>query len=323
MENEFKTWLQNKKQNTQNQREFAKSHLGYTGRKNATGIDLVNFYPGTMHKTLRATETIVRRIGVIAEQLNLKEKWFKEIKRVARKVTETWDVKFDQVGAIAFYKQSPELLANTGFTGITLEVLTEFCSQLYPFFQTVLFTPLETTRTSYDIAARVLLGFNFVIIFGNQSVTATVKHLVAYMGFYIDKALNDGIQVGVPLSLRNFSDGIMETKHKEGKQLTLLDKSNARKSSTNLLTLLSKNRLLQRALEMGLQSSYDGKYFHVEPHENYPLLRDPTLVLAAQQAVKTFTECSDVQTAISLYKGLYNHFKALLMKRMQNNRKEE
>lgn len=218
MSNEFSKWLGDKKPNINNRREFAKLHYGYKGRKNATEIDLKDFYPGTMHKCLRATETIARRIGVIAESIGAKNKWFKEVQKVARKVTETWDVKFDQVGVLAFYKQAPELLANAGFRGIKLDVLSDFCSNLHSLFHTVLYTPLTTTRSTYDVNARTLLGFNFILIFGTLSVTATIKHLVAYMGFYIDKALHDGKLVGLPLSLRNFSDGLMETKHKEGKQ---------------------------------------------------------------------------------------------------------
>lgn len=172
-----------------------------------------------MHKCLRATETIVRRIGVIAESMEAKEKWFAEVKKVARnKVTDSWDVKFDQVGVMAFYKQAPELFANAGFRGIKLDVLSELCTNLHSVFHTVLYTPLETTRSTYDVNARVLLGFNFILIVGTLSVTATIKHLVSYMGYYIDKALQDGHLVGLPLSLRNFSDSIMETKHKEGKQ---------------------------------------------------------------------------------------------------------
>lgn len=129
-----------------------------------------------------------------------------------------WDVKFDQAGVLAFYKQAPELLANAGFKGITLDVLSDFCSNLHQLFYTVLYTSPVDTPSAYEVNARVLLGFNFVLIFGTKSVTATIKHLVSYMGFYIKKALKDAELVGVPLSLNNFNDGIMETKHKEGKQ---------------------------------------------------------------------------------------------------------
>ena len=37
------------------------------------------------------------------------------------------------------------------------------------------------------------------------------------MGYYIDKTKSDGEIVGLPLSLKNFSDSIMETGHKETK----------------------------------------------------------------------------------------------------------
>ena len=73
-------------------------------------------------------------------------------------------------------------------------------------------------RQEYEYQARVLLGFQFILIFGSQTVTATVKELVAYTGFYVEKALKDAALSGLPLTLRNFNDSIMETKHKEAKQ---------------------------------------------------------------------------------------------------------
>ena len=37
-------------------------------------------------------------------------------------------------------------------------------------------------------------------------------------GFYVEKALKDAALSGLPLTLRNFNDSNMETKHKEAKQ---------------------------------------------------------------------------------------------------------
>jgi len=57
-------------------REYAKKHLGQTGHPNASQLDLANFYPAMMHQATRATETVVRRIGQVADALrqNLKKK---------------------------------------------------------------------------------------------------------------------------------------------------------------------------------------------------------------------------------------------------------
>ena len=66
----------------------------------------------------------------------------------------------------------------------------------------------------------VLETFQFILVFGSQTVTATVKELLAYTGFYVEKALKDAALSGLPLTLHNFNDGVMETKHKEAKQGT-------------------------------------------------------------------------------------------------------
>ena len=57
-------------------REYAKKHLGQTGHPNASQLDLANFYPAMMHQATRATETVVWRIGQVADALrqNLKKK---------------------------------------------------------------------------------------------------------------------------------------------------------------------------------------------------------------------------------------------------------
>ena len=62
-----------------------------------------------------------------------------------------------------------------------------------------------------------MLGFQFVQIFGTRSVTATIKQISVYTGYYVDKAKEDGVLCGQPLSLRNFSDTLMETAHKSTK----------------------------------------------------------------------------------------------------------
>ena len=78
-------------------------------------------------------------------------------------------------------------------------------------------TPCSLTGCEFDLYARCLLGFQYTQIFGADSVTPSIKQIVSYMGYYIDKAKSDGELVGLPLSLKNFSDSIMETGHKETK----------------------------------------------------------------------------------------------------------
>lgn len=76
----------------------------------------------------------------------------------------------------------------------------------------------ELTREQYECHAWVLLGFQLILIFGSENVTATPKELVAYTGFYVEKALKEEGVSGLPLNLHNFNDSIMETKHKDAQQ---------------------------------------------------------------------------------------------------------
>ena len=201
-------------------REYAKKHIGQTGHPNASQLDLENFYPAMMHQATRATETIARRIGQVADALKQnKKQWFLEVQKVARKVClNSYDVTFDENGVLAFYEKAEELLNNSGFSPPVIDLLVCFCNGLKKIFQWILNTPKELTRQEYECQVRVLLGFQFVLIFGSGTVTATVKELVAYTGFYVEKALKDATLSGLALSLHNFNDSIMETRHKDVKQ---------------------------------------------------------------------------------------------------------
>ena len=201
-------------------REYAKKHLVHTGHPNASQLDLENFYPAMMHQATRATETIARRIGQVADALKQnKKQWFLEVQKVARKVClNSYDVTFDENGVLAFYEKAEKLLNNSGFSPLVTEIFVCFCNGLKKIFQWILNTPKELTREEYECQARVLLGFQFILIFGSETVTATIKELVAYTGFYVEKALKDAALSGLPLSLHNFNDSIMETRHKDAKQ---------------------------------------------------------------------------------------------------------
>ena len=48
-------------------------------------------------------------------------------------------------------------------------------------------------------------------------VTATIKQIAVYTGYYVEQARLDGIESGLPISVHQFSDGLMETAHKSTK----------------------------------------------------------------------------------------------------------
>lgn len=144
---------------------------------------------------------------------------FQKYKKVARKVClSSYDVAFDENGVLAFYEKAEELLSKSGFSPLVNEILVSFCTSIKKIFQWILNTQKELTRQEYECQARVLLGFQFTLICGSQTVTATAKELVVYTGFYVEKALKDAALSGLPLNLCNFNDSIVETKNKEAKQ---------------------------------------------------------------------------------------------------------
>lgn len=49
-----------------------------------------------------------------------------------------------------------------------------------------------------------------------------LKQIVTYVPYYEEKALSDSDIIGLPITLANFNDGIMETAHKQNKKNSLL-----------------------------------------------------------------------------------------------------
>ena len=131
-------------------------------------------------------------------------------------------IKFDEVGVLAFPERMPSILSQAGFQGTLLDILTTFCSGLDKVFKGLLQTSQELTGDKYGALARVLLGFQAVQIFGSSCITPSLKQIVTYVPYYIDKALADGKMVGLPITLANFSDATLETAHKHNKRKSLL-----------------------------------------------------------------------------------------------------
>ena len=131
-------------------------------------------------------------------------------------------VKFDEIGVLSFGQKIPNALPTTGFEHFTLNVLSTFASGLTDVFQNLLRPPPTMTGKEYEVLARVLLGFQAVVIFGVKAITPSIKQVVVYVPYYIDKAREDGKTIGLPLTLGNISDATMETAHKQPKQGNIL-----------------------------------------------------------------------------------------------------
>lgn len=131
-------------------------------------------------------------------------------------------IKFDEVGVKAFAARMPDILRHAGFKGIMLEILPSFCSGLEVVYQNLLQTPHELTDDEYEVMAHVHLGFQAVQIFGTVNITASIKQIVSYVPYYVDKARADASLIGLPLTLANFDDALMETAHKLNKSQSLL-----------------------------------------------------------------------------------------------------
>ena len=131
-------------------------------------------------------------------------------------------LKFDEIGVLSFGQKIPNALSTTGLEYFTLNVVPTFASGLTNVFQNLLRPPPTLTGKDYEVLARVLLGFQAVIIFGVKTITPSNKQVVVYVPYYIDKAREDGETIGLPLTLENISDATMETAHKQPKQGNIL-----------------------------------------------------------------------------------------------------
>lgn len=210
--------------------EFAKQNLGNTGCTNICGTPLSEYYPGTSHLGFRSAETICLRIAKIAQihihfveaVLGSDHQFLLALKKgLAKSVSlEEITVKFDEVGVLAFGERMPCILKETGFKGTLLEILCTFCTGLDKVYKNLLHTSHDLTGDEYEVQARIYLGFQ--AIFGTANLTASLKQIVTYVGYYVDKALSDAQIIGLPITLGNFKDGIMETAHKQNKKNSLL-----------------------------------------------------------------------------------------------------
>ena len=149
--------------------------------------------------------------------------WLEALRKVAKFVRQDGHkVTFDEIGVCQMSEKFPQLLRGAGCEGITLEILSCCANGLGNVYKNLLQPDQDLTREEYEVAARILLGFQFIIIFGTLMVTPSIKQIVVYVSYYLQKAKEDGELVGLPLTLRNFSDGLMESIHKRAKSGNML-----------------------------------------------------------------------------------------------------
>lgn len=101
----------------------------------------------------------------------------KHIARFAKLENGHLNVKFDEIGALSFGLKIPETLSTAGFQNFTLDVLATFCSGLTEVFENLLRPNPTLTGKDFEILARILLGFQAVVIFGVKAITPSIKQV--------------------------------------------------------------------------------------------------------------------------------------------------
>ena len=98
-------------------------------------------------------------------------------------------IRFSENSVLAFAKNATNFVKEARVKSIHL--LKSFFDGLYTVYYWLLDTPTDLTGYEFEIHALCLLGFQFVQIFGKDSLTLSIKHPV-YTAFYIDRATADG-----------------------------------------------------------------------------------------------------------------------------------
>ena len=120
---------------------------------------------------------------------------------------------------MTFFKKGDELLQDIGLDEIAYSILSQYLTNIGAFVDELIDAePIRFTRDYFEIQSRIMVCFPSVLIFGTKMITASMKQLVVYEGYYVGKALEDCKYAGKGLSRKNITDDILETKHKDAKQ---------------------------------------------------------------------------------------------------------
>ena len=111
----------------------------------------------------------------------------KHIARFAKLENGHLTVKFDEIGALSFGLKIPEILPKVGFQNCALDVLVAFCSGLKEVFESLLWPNSTITGKEFEILARILLGFQAVVIFGVKAITPSIKQVSVTVSTCRDK----------------------------------------------------------------------------------------------------------------------------------------
>ena len=109
------------------------------------------------------------------------EKWVESLKLVAKFVkidNGHFTVKFDEIGVPSFGQKIPTVLTGCGFKYFTLDVLSTFSLGLTDVFQNLLRPSPTLTGKDYEILARVLFGFQAVVIFGVKAINKPMAQIL-------------------------------------------------------------------------------------------------------------------------------------------------
>ena len=129
-----------------------------------------------------------------------------------------YQVKYDEIGVKAFFKDYAKILGSTNFTGISYEVLKRLIASIDNIFPRLIEFPKEWTRNYYEIKIRGTLAYGTAFVFGRKLIAPAIRQLIVYSGHYIDQACADATLTGLPCTLGHLSDSVMEGAHKRTKQ---------------------------------------------------------------------------------------------------------
>jgi len=105
----------------------------------------------------------------------------------------------------------------------------------------LLHTPHDLTGDEYEVQARIHLGFQAVQIFGIANVTTSLKQIVSYFGYDVDKALSDAQITNKPLGILKMASWRLLTNKTNKTPCYFLEEETAPFQSSSI-----KNKVIQQ-----------------------------------------------------------------------------
>ena len=196
--------------------EFAKQNFGLTGFANPSGIDCAQMLPPMMHRGFIILASICIRVGHVGKNiLKNKNQWISKLSKVVGKIdVNRHQIKFDEIGYKAFWDKVDNLLVESNFSDLLLDILRLLFDGLQQFMPSLMNLKRNCSPENFEMKTRCFLGWSVVFIFGSRLMTATMKQVIAYTRWYIQQGKNDYDVAGLDIGLGSFSDSV----HKRSKQ---------------------------------------------------------------------------------------------------------